>query len=696
MGKTPFRSPFRTHRRVTVLQADRKPGGGTRFVDQVVRYAPSEVRHVFFSWPRAIWGRYDVFHVHWPEFLLRASTPMRSFTKVPLYLAFVLRLSVTRTPVIRTIHNVVPHHEGPAYEKLLLKLLTSMVRFNVVLNESTPVPPGVPHTLIPHGDYRESFASYPKSDAVSGRLLAFGRIERYKSVDVLMRCFRQVAGEYELRVAGRGENAVVSELEQLASGDARVTTRFEFLSDADLVREVTSSELVVLPYDEVHNSGVALVSLSLNRPIIARRGPSTELLQREAGPYWVYLYDGEMTPESLEQALVALRGDKEVREAQARLLGRDWSNVATRYAEVVLTVSDRRKRSATKQYFINPSGQRDNLGDSVLRRPYLQHLRSQGALHVYTGTDDSYASGLGLEKEDVQYRSRGAWLWALTRAALRRRAAYAINAGEIVLDRRYLGIAAWQIPVCGLIRLTGGDVVALGIATRSRPKIPLAVAALRATLALASKVAWRDPLSGVARADSVMPDWAFAIRATVAPRPRDILAVTFRSDRPPLLPSERDALKTLADQLSLKIVVVTQVRRDEQSNSVLAEQLGATLLSWPGDRSHAAHEEHVRELYARTSVVVSDRIHALIIAATEGAVPVGYSTTTDEKIARTFSTVLSRPVSVGRSAPEGTNLLAKANEVLSAQGDLHTALQTAPDLISAAVDEVRNDSKWKM
>lgn len=677
-----------------VLQSDRAPGGGTRFVDQVVRYAPGGVQYVFFSWKRAILGRYDVFHVHWPEFLVRGTNRPKTFAKTLLFLAFTLRLKLTRTPVMRTVHNIAPHHAGPRHERVLLALLDRQVRLNVAVNGSTPMPEKVPHVLIPHGDYREVFETHPAMDPSPGKVLAFGRIERYKAFDRLIEAFQGVRGEYTLRIAGRGDTAVVRELTEQAAADGRISTRFEFLTDAELVAEVTSSEVVVLPYPEVHNSGVALVALSLNRPIIARRGLSTELLKAEVGGEWVYLYDGELTADRLDGALSDVRAGTDVRGAVAQLVDRSWHEVASKYAAAAASLMRPRDTpQRLRSYFINPSGQRDNLGDSVLRRPYLEHLRTLGTLHVYAGTNDSYISGLGLKPADIVYRSRRTWLQALIRNSVRRTVSYAINAGEIVLDRRYLAITAWQLPVSALVRAAGGSILALGIATRSQPRF--ATPALKATLSLATRIAWRDPSSGVIRRESVMPDWAFALspqssvsRSGLAER--DVLAIGFRSDRPALNEDEKFALVSLAEELSLRIVVVTQVERDEAANSILARDIGAETLAWPPGRTHAEQERSVRELYGRARLVISDRIHALIIGATEHALPVGYSTTSDEKIARTFAPVLRQRISTDRHHGASDELRTTVARVLATETAILGQIDQAKDLIERAVT-TRND-----
>lgn len=303
----------------------------------------------------------------------------------------------------------------------------------------------------------------------------------------------------------------------------------------------------------------------------------------------------------------------------------------------------------SNRIFVNPSGQKENLGDSILRRAYLDTLRRYGELHVYAGTHTAYISGLGLGASDVVYHSRHSWLRAaLVRQPAGTRMTFALNAGEWVLDRRFLLNSTWQTALLLRSRLGGGRPVALGIALR-RNQGAILRRYFRRMLKLAATVSWRDPESrDAAEIGSVAPDWAFALGTPGEQfRPivdRRCLAVALRGDRPAPSPAWTEAVRAIADSLGVAVVVVNQMQDDEERCAELALALGGTVLPWSAAVSHADHEERVRELYRDSAAVVSDRIHALIIGMTEGAVPIGYTTSDPEKVRRTFAALTKLPV----------------------------------------------------
>ena len=61
-------------RPVVVLHTLVAPDGKTRFVDQMLAGESDELRVATFGWRHALLGHYDVFHVHWPEYLVRHRT----------------------------------------------------------------------------------------------------------------------------------------------------------------------------------------------------------------------------------------------------------------------------------------------------------------------------------------------------------------------------------------------------------------------------------------------------------------------------------------------------------------------------------------------------------------------------------------------------------------------------------------------
>jgi beta-1,4-mannosyltransferase len=325
--------------RIVVLESTRPPDGTTRYIDQVVTHAPPHFEFRYFS-PRAALRRADVFHVHWPEVIVRGGNPMATALRC-LFLRFVLRLMRSRrTAIVRTLHNLSPHEPGSALERSTLDYLDALTDLFVTINPVT-VPPSGPSTLIPHGHYRDRFASHPKRETVPGRLVYAGLIRPYKQVDRLIECFRETKTPgLTLRIAGKPTPELQETIELAAQSDHRITARFGFLPDDEFVAEVTSAELVCLPYSELHNSGILLVALSLGRPVLVPDSATTRALSEEVGPGWVHRFQGHLDPADIDAAVEAVRSTQ--RTAEPRLDDRDWTRVADLYGKAFVEAIQRR------------------------------------------------------------------------------------------------------------------------------------------------------------------------------------------------------------------------------------------------------------------------------------------------------------------------------------------------------------------
>lgn len=277
-----------------------------------------------FSWRAAILGRYDVFHAHWPEILVSGSSAPKRAVRQALTLVLLARLALTRTPIVRTMHNLHRPSGISRIEHALLGLFERRTAFVIVLNEQTVPPEGVGSAVIPHGHYRDWYARFPQREAVSGRLSYFGLIRRYKGVDGLLRAFSALPGaERSLRVAGRPSSEdLAGELRGLAANDDRIDLSLDFLTDAELVDVARQGELVVLPYREMHNSGGALAALSVDRPVLVPANAVNERLSMEVGPGWVVQYEDELDASDLERALDIVNGP--TRSSSPDLSARDW------------------------------------------------------------------------------------------------------------------------------------------------------------------------------------------------------------------------------------------------------------------------------------------------------------------------------------------------------------------------------------
>jgi beta-1,4-mannosyltransferase len=320
--------------RIRVLHVLPAPNGTTQYVDHMIGAAPPGTVILTFSWPRAVFGAYDVLHVHWPELLVRQRTPARRFVKVALAYTLLLRLELTETPVVRTAHDVAPHEPGSRLAKAFLDTLDRRTALWIRLTPTTPLPEGVRSTTIPHGHYRSVFPPDPGIRPEPGRLLLFGLIRRNTGIERLLDVFRAVNDPVmRLTIVGRSQDkALADHIKAVAAADGRIEARLTSVPDEVLAREVRRAELVVLPDQDLDDSGAALLALSLDRPVLVPRGAATDALAREVGEGWVFMFDGVLQPADLLRAAAVARMTRE-RTTRPALDGRDWERVGRRHAE---------------------------------------------------------------------------------------------------------------------------------------------------------------------------------------------------------------------------------------------------------------------------------------------------------------------------------------------------------------------------
>jgi glycosyltransferase involved in cell wall biosynthesis len=300
-----------------------------------------------FSWRTAIFGRYDVFHVHWPEILVDGRDAVRKVLRQALFLALLVRLRITRTPIVRTVHNLELPKDISRREIALLEAAERQTALRIRINVSTELPPGQPFETVLHGHYREWFNKYQIPPSIPGRLVFFGLVRRYKCVDDLIRAFRQIDDDEQklsLAIVGHpSSDELAASLHDLSDGDKRIDLLLEFVEDSDLVKLVGNAELVVLPYRDMHNSAGVLTALSLGRPVLIPDNLVNRALSQEVGPGWVFLYTGILTGKQIEDSIRSLRDHPPI--SPCDLSQRDWESGAREhlaaYRRAVLIESDR-------------------------------------------------------------------------------------------------------------------------------------------------------------------------------------------------------------------------------------------------------------------------------------------------------------------------------------------------------------------
>ncbi|MFK4834572.1 hypothetical protein ACI3KY_02460 [Microbacterium sp. ZW T2_14] len=289
------------------------------------------------------------------------------------------------------------------------------------------------------------------------------------------------------------------------------------------------------------------------------------------------------------------------------------------------------------------TGERTNIGDSLLRRPYVAAIRQIGALDLWINrSTPDFLSGLGVEPSDRLTPGFARWYGGVIRSALRRKTFLVLNAGEFRAHPARVGLLCALLALSLMVRIRGGATVWVGVSVP-----PSGNRLLRIPVRWAGQhleyVRWRDVESPRWIVDRpVAPDWAFAEGSPIQLWPsggRELCAFVLRGDRD--LPSAEwiEWARTLSADHGLRPVVVVQVRQDADRAARLAAALGGEVIDWREDSSHAEHESRIREIYRRSLLVVGDRLHGLIIGATEGSVPLGWVESSGGKIRRHFDAV---------------------------------------------------------
>jgi glycosyltransferase involved in cell wall biosynthesis len=346
-----------------------------------------------------------------------------------------------------------------------------------------------------------------------------------------------------------------------------------------------------------------------------------------------------------------------------------------------------------KSIFYWTSGQDDNLGDVVLRRRMLHDLQELGQVNVHVGRGSrSFIDGLKLTDAEVVYTDFVKFCLSSLRTALKGRMLFAFNPGEVGISRKMAIMHAMLIPTLLLTRLTGGRAVRIGVgmsSARSYWGLPI-----RATTWLCRENIWRDEESrDWAGRGRVGPDWAFGLdesRGGSASSHRTLMAISYRGDHDALTDEFVEALSKSASAHGLEPVVVVQVRRDSEAMRALADRLGCRCVDWVDGDSHLEQEDKLLQIYRESKLVVSDRLHVLILGATAGCIVAGLMEHPDSKVGRHFQAAGFPRVSWDVSRWDSQSIAKTIDAVMEATLAQVHAVELARARVDMLSDVLRN------
>lgn len=216
-----------------------------------------------------------------------------------------------------TVHDPV-RHPGDRSSRWIARTNRAMVRAaglifvhgEALRNELDElIAPRAPIVVVPHGIDPAVLTPVPDRRAV----LFFGRLSRYKGLDVLLDAMQEVwrtLPDATLTIAGEGELDSHSAL-----SDRRVDLRLGHIPEKEVSQLIEAATCVALPYRQASQSGVGSLAKAHGRPIIASSvGGLPELVADGSG----ILVPPE-DPLRLAAAIVSLLGDPDMADRLGRV-----------------------------------------------------------------------------------------------------------------------------------------------------------------------------------------------------------------------------------------------------------------------------------------------------------------------------------------------------------------------------------------
>jgi len=188
-----------------------------------------------------------------------------------------------RVPVLLTVHDPKPHsgddtrvrrrtRHGLYIAQLRRRADALLVHGERLVADAREVAGGRPRPVhvLPHGPLGERCMAHSQTAQEPGRCLFFGRIEAYKGLRHFIAVIKNLNTQgLSVRgvVAGRGSDLEPHRATLVA--DPAFELIEKFLSPQEVATQFLRADVVVMPYENATQSGVAALALGAGRPVLA-------------------------------------------------------------------------------------------------------------------------------------------------------------------------------------------------------------------------------------------------------------------------------------------------------------------------------------------------------------------------------------------------------------------------------------------
>lgn len=234
-----------------------------------------------------ILNKVDYFHFHWLGSFLDQKMTV-SFFATFAYMIYIKTLKIKRTKLIWTLHNSLSftHSKNNKWlEKILVPFLFRNVDKLIIHSkfQQEHIPKEFHHKIIHilHQNYCSTFNK--KEFKKENYFLFFGTVSPYKGLENAIIAYKNAKKENStlpfFKIIGKSNSLEYqNKIEQLIGDENSIIFENRYIEDSELEILVKKAKAVILPYEQITNSGSLIYALSCRTNVVIKKSLLTNEL----------------------------------------------------------------------------------------------------------------------------------------------------------------------------------------------------------------------------------------------------------------------------------------------------------------------------------------------------------------------------------------------------------------------------------
>ena len=196
----------------------------------------------------------------------------------PFYYPTLFNKVKSKVPIIHAAHNVIPYPVWPWHLKLYVKYIFRknlhfqlFSKFTAKYFKAHYPDKSMFYSPMSLKGYGRSITNKYTIDKTKLNLLFFGNVVANKRLDLLITAIKElpsaIRGKVHLNICGNCRNPEIF-IRQIDGCDA-ITTHFRRIPDEEIPELFTKHQFLILPYEDVAQSGPHMIAYYYNLPVIA-------------------------------------------------------------------------------------------------------------------------------------------------------------------------------------------------------------------------------------------------------------------------------------------------------------------------------------------------------------------------------------------------------------------------------------------